>query len=681
MRRVITILIFVLLSTIVAQGQIKIGGNVYGGGNKGNVGGSTNVRVCAGDINKVFGGARMANVGGNSLVNIDGENATAYILINYIFGGNDIAGTIGTAAAVGEPLPIVLKDNPDGVDNTWNSYVHLSTKLKNDDSGQAATDAEKVFIGQLFAGGNGDYSYSQTAGPGDGKVTHKIYQKGNNTPIATKVTDKDDTGFHKPELAKTYLDIQGGTIFFSHGGGNNVTVTEKAVIHVDNPSAVVTAIYVDEEGKEDKTATEETAASLNVTDVLTANDGSRVKEGMGIRMAQEHVESDEFQMGRLFGGNNKAEMAIRPTWNLQSGKIRNLYSGGNRGTMTSTEGLLLEINPLSTNKNPLVIDNVYGGCRMADVMPSVNGVYTPCTNLHDKDAQGNLIYKFPNELAARLLIRGGDVNNVYGGNDVTGTVYGGNAIGIYTTIRGDVYGGGNGAYAYTDMETYEDDDTYGDFYYSTENYSTSIEALNAFRPNAEQVSIRLKGKDADHPTIIKGSVYVGGNCASLATKKNNPMVELKIGSHVIADKVFLGNNGEKMIDEDILKHYAGEYPGASGYSSLSTFKIDPSLFADYMEGVVMHLQPAIVFDSKANGDPDNYENYSSKIGSFYCGGNVGSMAIAGKNTYLIDHGLVIFDKFVAGCNNADIEEGDYNPAYQGGILGATNERGKLAGEF
>ena len=681
MRRVSTILIVVLLSTIVAQGQIKIGGNVYGGGNKGNVDGSTNVRVCAGDINMVFGGARMANVGGNSLVNIDGANATAYILINYVFGGNDIAGTIGTAAAVGEPLPIVLQGNPDGVDNTWNSYVHLSTKLKNDDSGQAATDAEKVFIGQLFAGGNGDYSYSQTAGPEEGKVTHKIYQKGKNDPIATKVTDEGDTGFHKPELAKTYLDIQGGTIFFSHGGGNNVTVTDKAVIHVDNPSNVVTAIYVDEDGIENKTATAETAASLHVSDVLTANDGYRVKEGMGIRMAQEHVESDEFQMGRLFGGNNKAEMAIRPTWNLQSGKIRNLYSGGNRGAMTSPEGLLLEINPLATNTNPLVIDNVYGGCRMADVMPSVNGVYTPCTNLHDKDAQGNLIYKFPNELAARLLIRGGDVNNVYGGNDVTGTVYGGNAIGIYTTVRGDVYGGGNGAYAYTDMETYEDDDAYGDFYYSTENYSTSIEALNAFRPNAEQVSIRLKGKDAAHPTIIKGSVFCGGNCASLATKKANPMVELKIGSHVIADKVFLGNNGEKMIDEDILKHYAGVYPGASGFSTLSTFKVDPSLFANYMEGVVMNLQPAIVFDRKANGDPDDYIDFTSKVGSFYCGGNIGSMAISGKNTYYINRGLVIFDKFVAGCNNADVEAGDYNPAYEGGILGATNERGKLAGEF
>ena len=109
----------------------KIGGNVYGGGNQGNVDGSTKVTLRAGDIGvrpvgangkdanptqgldnpkgKVFGGARMANVGGNTLVNVDGENVSGYVLANYVFGGNDIAGTIGTAAAVGEELPTELK--------------------------------------------------------------------------------------------------------------------------------------------------------------------------------------------------------------------------------------------------------------------------------------------------------------------------------------------------------------------------------------------------------------------------------------------------------------------------------------------------------------------------------------------------------------------------------------------
>ena len=709
---------------MVAQGQIKIGGNVYGGGNKGLVGGSTRVTVKAGDIGavdanaerhvenprgRVFGGARMANVGGNTFVHIDGKSdltgdlaaKSNYIVVNQVFGGNDIAGQIGTAAAVGEEMPTELtavkktdadQNDPkkNAVDNTFNSYVRVSTKAttehytaeeiaaaaldpenaaygKTTDDVKPASDARKVYIGQLFAGGNGDFDYVQSA-PVNGKVTHTIYNKSDTkhtTPLAQKVTDEGEVGFQLPELNKTYMEVVGGSIVYAYGGGNNATVKEKTIIHIDNPSAVVNHIYVNKDTwAENLSATAETET---IKDLLCT---ARFKE-MGINTTFSRPSSGAYQVGRFFGGNNKAEMSIRPTWNFLAGKVRNLYSGGNQGNMTSPEGLLLEIPNYST----LIVDNLYGGCRMADVIPTVNGIYTPCTNLQDRDAQGNLLYKFPNELSARVLVRGGFVHNVYGGNDVTGTVYGGNAIGIYTTVHGDVYGGGNGAYPYTDNDGMVDDDSYGDFYYGDriEGGMTSYDALKSFRPNAEQVSIRLKGTEAK-PTVIKGSVFVGGNCASLATKKNNPMVELKIGSHVWADKVFLGNNGEGMIYEDYLTRYAD-----NAFTSLRLK--DPSVFAAYMEGVTMDLLPSIVFDSKANGDPDDYIDYTSKIGSFYCGGNIGSMAIAGKNTYRIDRGLIIFDKFVAGCNNANIKETTLNAAYEGGILGAKNERGAKTNEF
>ena len=111
MKKVTIIMILALLTTLVAQGQIVIGGNVYGGGNRGEIKGSTKVTVYQGNLNKVFGGARMANVGGNAYVNIDGAHASDYTLINHVYGGNDIAGTIGTAEAVGETLPAELNGN------------------------------------------------------------------------------------------------------------------------------------------------------------------------------------------------------------------------------------------------------------------------------------------------------------------------------------------------------------------------------------------------------------------------------------------------------------------------------------------------------------------------------------------------------------------------------------------
>jgi len=714
MKRFITILIIGLLSTVVAQGQIKIGGNVYGGGNHAEVKGSTKVTVKAGDIGavldpnakrpledpqgRVFGGARMADVKGNTFVHIDGENATGYILINEVFGGNDISGKIGTAKTVGESIPTELtaikrdghsEDATDpkrnAVDNTFNSYVRISTKTsytaaeiaaaKEGDPAFGKTantpdhyseaeikaaetdpeaaaygkrttdikppiDAKKIYIGQLFGGGNGDYTYLDADGDWLRDGDDYIAKHGGIIIARSK------TPLLNPELDSVYMEIVGGSIVYGYGGGNNATVKEQTLIHFDNPSAVVNHIWTDAAGVE---VAEGTTGAI---DLLTTE---RFKE-MGINTTFSQPSSGAYQVGRFFGGNNKAEMHIRPTWNLLAGKIRNLYSGGNHGDMTSPEGLLLEIKDYSS----LIVDNLYGGCRMADVKPTVNGEYSPCTNLSG--------YSFPNELSARTLVRGGYVHNVFGGNDVTGTVYGGNAIGIYTNVYGNVYGGGNGAYPYTDNEYLQNDETYGDFYYDGGN--NTMESLRAFRPNAEQVSIRLKGTDATHQTIIHGSVFVGGNCASLDVKKKNPLIELKMGSHVICDNVYLGNNGEGMIDPTYLQKFAEE-----GFNSWNL--TIPDEFSDYMEGVAMTQQPRIVFDNVANGDPAPYEQYSSYVGSFFCGGNVGSMAIPGKMTISVDSCLNIYNKFVGGCNNADIvAQPGLNAYYEGGIIGSEEERGE-----
>ena len=669
----VVMLMLCLFPTDLAA-QIKIGGNIYGGGNQANVDGSTSVTVRAGDIGrrhtddvdpvesakgKVFGGARMANVGGNTLVNIDGANATGYIVINQVYGGNDIAGHIGTAADVSEPVPSILTNAAaDGVDDTWNTYVHLSTKTEEVDGKiKEAADAKKVYIGQLFAGGNGDYYYD--ASTSAGKTTHYIYHRESDlTPIATVVTDEGDIGFHEPELAKTYLDVQGGSIVYAYGGGNKATVTEKTVIHVANPSKVVNEIDVDSEGNED----------ADGTNLLTT---ARFKE-MGINTGFSYPSSDEFQIGRFFGGNNKADMAIRPQWNLQRGLIRNLYSGGNMGRMIYEKGLFLEIKPEPTYANELVIDNVYGGCRMADVRPmkwnETAGEYQDVDQIIE-DIPG---YHFPMNLAARTLVAGGDINNVYGGNDVRGSVYFGNAVGIHTSIRGDVYGGGNGSYPYTDNPLRIGDDIYGDLYYTADGYSSSVTALNDIRPDAEQVSIYIKGTEGN-PSIIGGSVYVGGNCATIETRpeheglSNYPLLELKLGSYAIAQNVYLGNNGENMVSESILEHYADE--------SFSTLNLnDPSLFADYMNGVAMNRHPRLIAMDSKRGDGADYIPYSSSVGSLFYGGNRGSMTYAGPININLNIPIYIYDKVVGGCNNANVAKSMYNARYEGGILGTADEQ-------
>ena len=679
------LLLWLMAMGAFAQAQVIIGGNVYGGGNSADVDGNTTVVVKGGDMTKVFGGARMANVGGRSFVNIYGEEATSDIFIVEVYGGNDIAGIIG-ASGEETTVPTELTDvlgegetketNPEknAIDNTWKTFVRTSRSAKGDGSEKNA-----IIIGALFGGGNGDFEYEQSE-PVDGKVTHNIYNRGDrSTYIAQKVTPEGDVGFQKPEVSKTYLEIKGGCIAHLYGGGNNATVTENTTISIDNQS--------------DDLETQATAHA--------ASSGSSVEEVLRYLVGkvqlstfQSDYSSWKFNFARIFGGNNRAEMSIRPIWNLQRGKIRDLYSGGNMGRMTSETGLLLDINPV--NSSDLVINNVFGGCRMADVRPKTSvwnpslknpvtgtlGDYEDATSVNKEPG-----YFFPPNFAARLLIRGGDINNVYGGNDIQGKVYFGNAVGVATSIKGNIYGGGNGAYAYTDNEELEGDPKYGDYWYPTAGYNSSAEALNAIRPNAEQVSIMVRGdaENPNNPTIIGGSIFCGGNCATLeanpahANLDNYPLAELKIGTNVIADNVFLGNNGRGMVEESVLTQYASDVEEMGAGENVQKFSSmelkDPSTMETYMEGAAMDIIPRLVFEDAAKGDRATYQPYSSYIGSFFCGGNVGSMTYEGKDTMDFSAPIYIYNKVVGGCNDAFVPaRAGLNAFYQGGILGSASER-------
>ena len=594
------------------QAQITIGGNVYGGGNAGETKGSTKVTVHAGDINAVYGGARMADVEGNAFVNIDGEHASDYILINKVYGGNDISGTISaTNAAVPEELN---QKTANKIDGSWDAFVRVSTKTKTVEGKEQETDdAKKIYIGQLFGGGNGNYTYGSETDGND--VIHILKDAETGAEILRTQLD-----IHQPDLGKTYLELLGGSIVNVFGGGNMATVTEDAVIHLDNPSKVVNHIKV-KDGKED---------DVNGTDLLTED---RFKL-MGINYKFTYPNSGAFQIGNLFGGNNKVDMAIQPRWNLLGGKVRNLYSGGNEGRMTCPQGLLLVIPEAST----LTVDNVYGGCRKADVRPlDKAGNDVPNAQIQLKENPTGI----PAGFAARTRILGGNINNVYGGNDISGNVYGGNTVAILTTIHGSVYGGGNGSYAYTDNSKLKDELLWRDFYYNPKDILglsgdtftelQSAEALNKVRPNAEQVSLLLRGKE-DKPVFVEGSVFVGGNSASLAelTDIPNRQAHVKIGSYVTIDSLFLGNNGANMVKyneevrnedglvqtEGVLRTFANTtIAGGKKFNSMDLTKLD--VFDKYMEGCAMKLLPSVVFD-----DVEGYVPYSSQFGSFYCGGNV-----------------------------------------------------------
>ena len=103
----------------------------------------------------VYGGARQADVEGSTFVNIAADNYD--ILINSVYGGNDIAGTVGTSAT----LPNEIEDEEaNGIDNTYNAFIRINPeKTTTTGEGEQAVTKQPhhIFIGNVYGGSNGDY--------------------------------------------------------------------------------------------------------------------------------------------------------------------------------------------------------------------------------------------------------------------------------------------------------------------------------------------------------------------------------------------------------------------------------------------------------------------------------------------------------------------------------------------
>jgi len=634
--------------------------NVYGGGNQADLMGSTQVALQGGYYHgNVFGGSRMADIFGYAYVNLDGANVAedSILIVPKVYGGNDISGNIQTSdnwtwtQNMQTPFtPVMEQGQLHIIDGTWNAFVHASIKY---DPVNKVLGPNNIFVGEIYGGGNGDYNYTA-----DNSLTLIDSLATDSTEATTLTFDN----LVKPEVEKVYLDILNGTYGNLYGGGNNATVTKSVDI----------CLY----HQKDKSSVASIPASRIAALGLSESIFTRSSEG------ESEIATPSYQFDRVFGGNNKATMSIRPNWYLVRGTINSLYSGGNMGDMTAPNGLILPIA-----SDGIYVNNCFGGCRMADVHPTNTTIKEEeITSFKvSYSAQGNSIvtksYNFEEGYAARVMVMGGHIDNVYGGNDISGKVYFGTNVAINGAVSGNIYGGGNGSYAYTDQ------DTSSDYYYDPTTAATSVDALNAHRPHVENTLVHIWGEDEqqpvipddasaikavgeDHgasPVIVTGGVYCGGNSASI--EGTNPKATFKIGKNVIINAVYLGSNGEDMVQKEMLAKYADR-----NYSSVNL--TDTETFAKYMEGCAVNIRPTVLYDWTDAESPNTY------IGSLYGGGNVGSVTYDGPITIDMPVGLRIFDRVVGGCNKADVDivkddEGKaLNAAFKGGVITANADASK-----
>lgn len=534
-----------------------INGDIYGGGMKAPVLGTSNVSVTAPKVNNVFGGGQEADAAATI---VDINNVTG----DKVFGGSNTDGTVGNSKVtinsnpVGGIQPVTssvertnawgngnitsvvyrvtLKNNTSIAYNDWtlklnlaSDYTAASYSISNHPY-QVLSDG--VVISNITAWSNplvanGTYSFDVTV--------NYNYTYDYNNPISYDVF-KVETEMISPILSVTNLE--------SVYGGNNAGGTlENASVIINNGS--IGSVY----GGGDLAPTGE--ASVIVNDGVITN---------------------------VFGGGNEAGLTISDV-DILGGTVTNVFGGSNNsGTVGTTDIVIGDAEPPVT-ATP-TITNITGTSLRTTVQYSislrnttaerfnqwqlklrspfkVNSVTSATYDItfnngvaivDNKNSLGNLVpiagnssltfnfqvvydepydrsninkYLLDVEVTSPGVEIGGDdvhVTNVYGGNNLGGTT-GPTKILIKNGIINDVYGGGNKASAGTtnvEVRYARITNIYGGGKAATVNGNTFLDIYNSVLDTnvfggGDEGEVTGNTEVYVTTVVIQGSLYAGGN--------------------------------------------------------------------------------------------------------------------------------------------------------------------------
>ncbi|MCC8038821.1 MAG: hypothetical protein LIP02_11945 [Bacteroidales bacterium] len=676
-------------------------GAIYGGGLMGSVGiptGSdeatpvaTKVQLYSGNVDKAYGGSCLGNLYGRTHVELcdqvyDDDTFQSFnysqfkydwggsrLIAGTVFGGNDISGNITVQ-------PLDANDPDYDWRDEYSTYIYVhevqgepanstSSRKRNavveeseDNPGKdtpGASDGYNGFplVGNLYAGSNGNYGKHEgeeyyTDGSfllASGLANHT------NEYLLAGDTKEGYSAFAVPHVDNSYLDIQGGTMINVYGGGDMSTIINETNINVnyDPKEAIMDA----------RAGFQGTEALLRVWNTFHLSDQEQIEEVTSTSLA----DGDEdvifkYHIYRLFGGNDQADMDIQPTWNLRSGHLGSVYSGGNFGKMTYFDSTTGKGLSLKIDRSDFHADAVFGGGRVGDIEPKL------------VDELGNEVTVGDDFYGATLEINRGVIDNVYGGNDVSGNVYNGSRVKISGAISGNVYCAGNGNYRYQydaslDPEKYSIEERYdsiyggryfvlprkADFGGQSPSDAQKLEAINAYRPNVDRSYLSIEGTDADTKAFVRGYVYCGGNSSTVSDKNNSAVtsdIKFQIGNYVVLNGVFLGSNGESLVDVDMMEVTEALNGLSLADTNYESNRADyPYLLDLYMRAVETTALPKNASDDTFNLTSGLTDAY---IGDFFVGGNSGSMLTDKTIDLTFPYQLVIFNRIVGGSNSANV---------------------------
>jgi hypothetical protein len=589
-------------SNVIIDGNALIRRNVYGGGNFGATGYSsqsnsntTNIHILNGTINgSVYGGGNNNGAGTSSKTATVNLNMTGGTVVGSIYGGSRTNGTIYGSTNVNVLGGSVASVYGGGEGSA--TYVAQNVTVNAGEAGRDLTVTDSIYGGSAYGvvGGTtktdtaGSYpvvvnvnngTINRVFGGGKGDSSNTPYVIGDTTVTINggKITDvyggNDASG--KPNgTVKVYL--KGGTITNAYGGGNNTLVTTS---NVYQENSTVTNIFGGSNSSGDVTT-----SNVTVSGGVTSNLYGGNNVGGTVKTA--NVTMTNGTVTKVYGGGKLTDTNITNVL-INGGTATEVYGGGeqasitdhtdvtvNGGTATTVYGgsnVLGNVEKSTVDINGGTITDVYGGNNQ--------GGLTTTTQVNLNGSTLNNAYGGGNQTTtttSNVKLNGSTVANIFGGGNeagvtttnvslVTGTatsVYGGsNSSGNVTTSNvvsnspsnltvTNVYGGNNQGGVTATANVKLNGGTYVNIYgggnlTATDNTVVNVQnatVTNQFFGGGNQAGINYNTDVTLTGSTIAGDLFGGGN---LGTVAGNTKVYIS-NSH-ISNSVYAGGNGVSAI--------------------------------------------------------------------------------------------------------------------------------------
>lgn len=617
--------------------QASITGGVFGGACQ-NRGGTVNITMTGGQVNGgMYGGSNVTGtIAGSVTINVNGGQVGTSSATANIHGGG-----FGQPTRVSQNVDITLGasgQTTPGVTVYGDVYGGSALGYVN---GTAATNTYHTYVtmnkgtinGSLYGGGLGDGSnaanvYGPVIVTVNGGIVNTTSADGsgavygcnniNGAPqraVAVVINGTDPA----PGDGVYALDAV-------YGGGNRANYTfGTPTVTVKNCDNSIGYVY----------------GGGNAAHITNGNTDVTIYGGNKI--------------GNVFGGGNGTVSAANVSGStnvkIYGGTIGSVYGGSNtRGTIGGTINVL--VNKTSSSSCAMHIDEVYGGGNMA---PSNAGNVTIGCTGDEGEGIGD-VYGGANAADitgnVSLLITGGSIERVFGGNNASGNVSGDIAVNINWTdpstcgynYLGYVYGAGNKA------------DYAGSPVVNIKNGTVSHDVFGGgLQANVGgSVTVNMLGGS------VEGALYGGGALAHTNTNGGTTSVNLVGGT---VHDVYGGGLGQKKgfndATEDIEAYVNGNVTvtlnGSNETGATNDCKVTGNIFGcNNLNGspkgnVEVNIRRTVGYDD-AHKKSTNKDNTTYDVAAVYGGGNMAAYVPSNPETTKAKATVNIY-----GCDDTSIQ--------------------------